>query len=123
MANELIPYYEPGKDITCQATAAVTGKRFVAVSGNRQTDGSISAAHATAAGAILGVAKYDAASGAKFGVARGGIVPVTAGGTIAAGAQVEVGSNGQAVTLASGKAVGYCVNGATSSNDAQIALY
>jgi hypothetical protein len=56
------------------------------------------------------------------GVIRAGIVPVTAGGTIAAGAQVEVGTNGQAVTLASGKAVGTCCDGATNGNDARIAL-
>ncbi len=122
MANECIPFYEPGQRITAQATAGVTGKRFVNVSANRQTDGSISVAHATAAGAVFGVSTYDAATGEKLGVIRGGVVPVTAGGTIAAGARVEVGTNGQAVTLASGIAVGTCVNGATNGNDAQIAL-
>lgn len=122
MANELIPFYEPGKRITCQATAAVTGKRFVIITANRQADGSLSAAHATAAGAALGVSTYDAAIGEKFGVIRGGVVPVTAGGTIAAGARVEVGTNGQAVTFASGIPAGICVNGATSGQDAQIAL-
>lgn len=125
MANECLPYYEPGKRITCHATAGITGKRFVMVSGNRQSDGSISVSHATAALKVFGVSAYDAASGKKVGVLRGSgfIVPVTAGGTIAANAEVEVGTNGQAVTLASGKAVGIAVTGATNGNDAQIALY
>jgi predicted RecA/RadA family phage recombinase len=124
VANECLPYYEPGRRVTCQATATVTGKRFVNVSANRQTDGSISVAHATAAGSVFGVSAYDAATGEKVGVLRGSgfVVPVTAGGTIAAGARVEVGTNGQAVTLAAGIAVGICVTGATNGNDAQIAL-
>lgn len=122
MANECIPYSEPGQRVTGHATAGITGKRFVNVSANRQADNSISVAHATAAGAVFGVSAYDAATGEKLGVIRGGIVPVTAGGTIAAGARVEVGTNGQAVVLASGIAVGTCVTGATNGNDAQIAL-
>lgn len=124
MANEAIPFYEPGRRLTAQATANVTGKRFVNISANRQADGSLSVAHATAAGSVFGVAAYDAASGSKVGVLRGSgfVVPVTASGTIAAGARVEVGSNGQAVTLASGIAVGIAVTGATNGNDAQIAL-
>ncbi|GAA3781229.1 DUF2190 family protein [Micromonospora maritima] len=124
MANEAIPFYEPGRRITCHATAGVTGKRFVNISANRQSDGNFSVAHATAAGAAFGVAAYDAATGEKVGVLRGSgfVVPVTAGGTIAAGARVEVGSNGQAVTIASGIAVGIAMTGATSGNDAIIAL-
>jgi predicted RecA/RadA family phage recombinase len=122
MANELIPYSEPGQQVTAQATATVTGKRFVNISGNRTANGNYSVAHATAAGSVFGVSKYDAASGDPVGVIRGGIVPVTAGGTIAAGARVEVGTNGQAVTLASGIAVGTCCDAATNGNDARIAL-
>jgi hypothetical protein len=59
----------------------------VAITGNRQTDGSISVAHATAAGRAFGVSKYDAASGGKVGVMRGNsrVVFVNAGGAIAAG--------------------------------------
>ncbi len=124
MANECVPYFRPAANITGHATANVTGKRFVAVSNNLQTDGSISVAHAAAGAKAFGVVAYDAASGEKVGVLRAGhIAPVTAGGTIAAGAEVEVGSNGQAITLASGKAVGYAVTGATNGNDARIALY
>lgn len=125
MANENVGVYEPGSDITCKTSGAVTGKRFVAITGNRSSDGNITVAHATAAGRVFGVSKYDAASGALVGVARGNsrVTFVTAGGNIAAFAEVEVGSNGQAVTKSSGIAVGYAVTAATSGNDAEISLY
>lgn len=124
MANENVGVYEPGRDITGRASASVTGKRFLKISGNRSS-GNISVAHADAAGRVCGVSKYDAASGEIVGVARGNsrVTHVTAGGNIAAFAEVEVGSNGQAVTKASGVAVGYAVTAATSGNDAEISLY
>lgn len=124
MANELIAFKEPGADVTGQASATIIGKRFLAITGNMQTDGSITVAHATAGGRITGVSKYDAASGKKVGVARGPkVVPVTAGANIAAFAEVEVGTAGQAITKASGVAVGYVETAATSGADARVYLY
>lgn len=128
MANECIPLYEPGGDLTCVTTAAVTGKRFVALSAdtlNATTGALASVAHATAAGLILGVAVRDAASGARVAViARPGVVvPVAAGGTIAYGAEVEVGSTGKAVTIASGKAVGRAMQAGSNNNDVLVKLY
>jgi len=125
MANENIGVYEPGQDLTAVTTAAVTGKRFLMISGSRAANGNVSVSHATAAGRVCGVSKWDAASGALVGVARGNsrVTFVTAGGNIAAFAEVEVGSNGQAVTKASGVAVGYAVTAATSGGDAEISLY
>ena len=122
---ECIPFKEPGKDVTGQASSAVTGKRFLAITGNLQADGSITVAHAGAGVRVAGVSKYDAASGAKVGVIRGSkvVVPVTAGGTIAAGAEVESDAQGRAITLASGKAAGYAETAATSGSDARICLY
>jgi hypothetical protein len=35
VANDLVHFKRPGEDLTAQATAAITGKRFVVVSGNR----------------------------------------------------------------------------------------
>lgn len=124
MANENVGVYEPGRDISGRASAAVTGKRFLKISGNR-SGGNIAVAHADAAGRVCGVSKYDAASGEIVGVARGNsrVTYVTAGGNIAAFAEVEVGANGQAVTKASGVAVGYAVTAATSGADAEISLY
>lgn len=124
MANENYGVYEPGADITGHASAAVTGKRFLKISGNR-TDGNIAVAHADAAGRVAGVSKYDAASGQKVGVMRGNsrVVHVLASGAIAAFAEVEVGANGVAVTKAAGIAVGYAVTAAADGADAQISLY
>lgn len=124
MANENVGIYEPGADLTGVATGAITGKRFLAISGNR-SNGNLAVAHATAAGRIAGVSRWDAAIGQLVGVARGSgrVIAVTAGGNIAAFAEVEVGSNGQAVTKASGVAVGYAVTAATSGGDAEISLY
>lgn len=124
MANELVDIYKPGHDITGRASATVVGKRFLKISGNR-SGGNIAVAHATAAGRVCGVSKYDAASGAIVGVARGNarVVPVTASGAIAAFAEVEVGANGVAVTKTSGIAVGYALNAAADGADAEISLY
>lgn len=127
MANETIPLYRPGDDVTATASGAVTGKTFVDISGavSAANGTPITVATATAAGLSVGVASRDTASGAKLHVLRGkgSVVPVTAGGTIAVGAEVEVGSNGRAVTLASGKARGRAWSAGTSGNDVFIELY
>lgn len=117
--------YDPGCDITAVATAAVTARRFLAISGNRSASGPISVAPATAGGRICGVAGNTADSGAQVRVIRGAsrVVWVEAGGNIAAGAEVEVGTNGKAVTLDEGAAVGYAITGATSGAPAEISLY
>lgn len=124
MANELIAYKEPGADVTGTTSAAVTGKRCLAITGNMQTDGTLTVAHATAGDRICGVAKYDAGSGQRVGIARGPkVLPITAGGAIAAFAEVEVGTDGQVVTLAAGVPIGYVETAATSGQDARVNLY
>ena len=117
--------YDPGSDITGEATATVTARRFLAISGNRAAGGNVAVAPATAAGRIFGVAGNDAATGALVRVVRGNsrVVKVDAGGSIAAFAEVEVGSAGKAVTLASGVAVGYALTAATNNTVAEISLY
>jgi hypothetical protein len=115
--------YDPGNDITAEATGSITARRLVAPSGNRTSGGNIAVATATAAGAVLGVAVTDASTGQLVAVARGGVVKVAAGGAISAGAQVEVGSAGKVVALASGIAIGLAVTGASNNSDAEIALY
>jgi hypothetical protein len=113
MANECIPLYRPGLDITAVTTGAVTGKTFVEYSA------------ATAAGKVAGVAAYDAASGARVAVIRGKgqIVPVTAGGTITALAEVEVGSGGKAVAFSAGVKVGRALSAGTNNNEVIVELY
>lgn len=124
MANELIDIYKPGGDITGRASATVTGKRFLKISGNR-SGGNIAVAPADAGGRICGVSKYDAAATAIVGVARGNarVVPVTADGAIAAFAEVEVGAAGKAKTKNAGVAVGYALTAAADGADAEISLY
>src|SRR6476620_8219233 len=134
MANDCIPYFRPGKDVTAQAEGAVTGKRCVQIS-NPRTSGPGLAATAEgsnyvvgipsttgalgAAKRIFGVAKYDAPDGGKVGVIRGGIVPITAGGNITAGAEVEVAADGRVITLAAGIAIGVACGTTTTGNDCE----
>ena len=112
MANESIPLFRPGQDISATASAAVTGKRFVAWTGGLLPLTSPktlpTAAHATAAGAIAGVSSYDAASGSRFAIQRGKglVVTVTAAAAITALAEVEVGPAARSSPRPSGVAVG-----------------
>lgn len=135
-ANECLPLYDPGATITAAVTAAVTGKRCVAISGGFQSGpglsntgegGNIQVAHAAAAGRIFGVAAYDQPTvGAKVPVERGAgkVLPITAGAAIAAGAEVEVGANGQVVTKAAGIPVGVAVGAAAGAGvDCFVSLY
>lgn len=117
--------YDPGKDITAEATAAVTARRFLAVSGNRTAGGNMAVALAAAGGRTCGVAGNAAAAGGLVRVVRGNsrVVRVTASGAIAANAEVQVGANGTATTLAAGIAVGYALTGAADAADAEISLY
>lgn len=117
--------YEPGQDITGHATAAITARRFVAISGNRAASGVISVAPAAAGGRICAVAAHDAAVGQMVHLVRGSsrVVWVGAGGNIIAGAEVEVGADGKAVPKTTGVAVGYALTGAANGTDAEISLY
>lgn len=147
LANECIPYKLPGISVSAKASAAITGKRFVKISGNRTGGGGEGAAGATTVGVGLstdlenlylvaqcvakdqcfGVSGFDAAINGELKVykkAAGVIVPVTSGAAIAAGAEVESDAEGKAITLAAGKALGYCLNGVSGANkDTEIILY
>lgn len=126
-------YYTPGQEISgIVTTTAVIGKRFVKVNANRvagpllntsAAGGNIAIAPATAAGAGLGVARWDGAVGAIVPVVTAGVVPVTATGAIAAGVEVEIAAAGTVSTYSAGIKVGYCVSGAADTADAQIKLY
>lgn len=124
-ANECIPYKEPGTAPTGTATAAVTGKKAVAISGDLNADGTVSIAPPAAGGRIFGVAAYDAAIGGRVKVYRqpGIILPITAAAAITAGAQVQVDATGAVVPLAAGVAIGTAVTGAADTEDAMIALF
>jgi hypothetical protein len=137
MVNDCIPIYEPGGTLTCHASVAITGKRFVSVTAEPQgplvtgldTDadgGNIIVGQPTTGGRVLGVANRDVASGGKVGVlcTPGLIVPVTASATLAATNQVATTNDGRARPAASGDyAIGLCVGGAAAAADAAVKLY
>lgn len=128
MANECIPLFRPGQDVSATASAAVTGKRFVDWTGyfSLTTPSTLpTAAHATAAGKIAGVAAYDAASGSRVAIIRGKgqIVPVTAAGSITAGAELEVGTAGKATTFSAGVKVGRALSAGSTDTDMWVELY
>ncbi|BBZ05992.1 hypothetical protein MDOR_01610 [Mycolicibacterium doricum] len=117
--------YDPGADLTAEATGAVTAKRFVKIAGNRTSGGNIAVSPAAAGERPCAVAGNDAAGGGLVRVVRGNsrVVRVTASGAIAANAEVQVGANGTAQTKAAGLAVGYAVTDAADATDAEISLY
>ena len=130
MANESIPLFRPGQDISATASAAVVGKRFVAWTGGLLPLTSPktlpTAAHATAAGQVAGVSSYDAPTiGSRFAIQRGSglVVTVTAGGNFAALSEVEVGANGKAVVKGAGVAVGRALSAGSTDTDCFVELY
>lgn len=124
--NDLIPFKEHAERVTCTPSAAVTGKTFVSISGDKNADGSYTIAPTPAGGKVFGVACWDAAVGKKVTVITipaGDIVPVTASAALAAGASVASAAGGQAVTAAGGaRACGIVVTGAAAGTDAQVHL-
>lgn len=126
MANECIPLYDAGDEVTVTASANVTGKTFVSLTGavNASNGTLATAGPCPAAAKAFGVANKDAASGTRLVALRGPrVVPVACAGTFAAGDEVEVGANGQAVKLASGKPVGYAMSAGSANNEAYVAIY
>src|SRR5438309_1001956 len=114
--NECVPRYRPADQLTGHATAAITGKRFLKISGGFQagpalntsvSGGNVQVAHADPSDYTIGISNKDCASGSKLTIVgiNGGTFPVTADGTVTAGDKVMVGSAGKAKTLASGSAV------------------
>lgn len=124
MANECIPFKEPGSRVTGQAKNDITGKRFIVIGGDISADGAISVDHSSS-GRVIGVSAYDAPQGGKVGVIRGAriVVPVTAAFSGAAGADVASDAQGRAVAVGAGVAAGYLETACTSGQDARVCLY
>jgi hypothetical protein len=130
--NVSTQYFETG-NVSFRATANITGKRFVAPSGDvtggpgLSTDNQNLYRMATCGAGLkpAGVAKYDVASGTVGGMhgQPGMIVPVTTGAAIVAGVQVQSDGAGAAITLASGVPAGLAMSGAGSGADCQVKLY
>lgn len=125
--NPAVPFWDEGNTVTARATAAITGKRFVCISGPR-IDGHPAVNHQASSSTrkTLGVSAYDAASGADVMVhsAPGMVVPVTASGAISAGASVFSTADGRATAAdpGTGKTAGHALDDATDGADAVIKL-
>jgi hypothetical protein len=88
--SDYAPLYMPGDVITVVTSAAVTGGRVAAVSGN----GTVAHAGADSA-AVVGVFVQDAASGANVGMhGRGQVHISTASGGITAGDRINTAATG-----------------------------
>lgn len=124
-ANECIPYKTLADTFTARCSAAVVGKTFVVISGDRTGGGGGGAEGATTVGVGLsadaenvykiatagagvkavGVAGWDAAINTEtkvYAVGHGNILPVTAGGAFAAGEQVMSDAAGKAIAYVEG---------------------
>lgn len=128
MANECIPLFRPGADITGQCSAAVTGKRVLRITATRDvTTGLIVVANVTVATQRpFGIAAYDAAINTRVPIikGKGAIVPVTAGAAIAFDTEVESDTTGRVVTFSTGAKVGRTVEAASGAGvDVYIELY
>jgi hypothetical protein len=117
---------EPGSSLTYKASAAVTGKRFLKVTGNR-TGGGMGGLSADLANAYqmaqtvadenaVGVSAQDCASGALGRCISGGIVTVESGAAVAAGAIVKSDGSGRAITwITAGAVLGIAMTGVGAS--------
>lgn len=117
---ENVPVYLPGKAITSQASATITGGQLVYVSGS----GTV-APTATAADIPVGVAAFDAAAGEKVTVyGRGTVYKLTASGAITAGASVAAGAAGAVAAHTVGtndaRAFGIALTTATNGTTVEI---
>jgi hypothetical protein len=124
VADDVIPFYSPGSDLTCHAAVAITGKRFVHIAGNRAANGLIQVNH-QASHVALGVARYTAALGKPVPVIteQDTVVPVTLGASLAAGVSVTSDAQGRAIAAAAGApAAGILVTAGVNGADGQVLL-
>lgn len=113
MATDYAPLHKPGEAFTRTTSGAVTAGQVVIVSGVDTV-----APSAGASAAALGVAAFDAASGADVTVLTGGVHILAASGAITAGDLVTSAASG-AVAAFSGTTystiIGIALNTAASS--------
>jgi hypothetical protein len=95
--SDYTPVINPGQAWTSTASAAVTGGQLLAVSGS----GTVAPAGAGAT-ATLGVAAFDAPSGARVTIWPGVVHEVTAAAAVTAGQTLKAAANGQVTPWVSG---------------------
>lgn len=119
------PFWDEAESITCHASAAVTGKRFVAISGAR-VDGNprVASAAGTATTKAIGVSGYTVPIATKVTVYTkpGLIMPVTASGAITAGQPVYSAADGRATATVTGLVAGWAMDDAADGVDCPIKL-
>lgn len=86
---DYLPLFKPGQSITSTTSAAVTGGQLLIVSGSGTVAASSAATHL-----FVGVAAFDAASGAEVTIHKGGVQRLTATGAITAGERVMAAAGG-----------------------------
>lgn len=133
--NECIPFYRPGKDITCKAAQALTGCRVVKLSSTGRTAGPglVSSDDPavyqvdlpSAGGRVFGVTGYDVASGAIVPIKREGVLPVKTSGAIAtADLEVKAAADGTILAATTGATViGKVLTPCSSGDLAEFVLY
>lgn len=122
MANEMVPYFDPGDNVTCYTSAAVVGKRFVSISGAKVNEHP-RVAQSGAGVAAVGVACYDAAINTLVPVQTEGVVPVTAGAAITAGDPIKSDASGRAIPQGgTGIILGYAWDDNAGAGDVPVKL-
>ena len=115
------PLFNPGKAFTRQASAAITGGQLVIVSGS----GTVAPSSAATA-SWLGVAAFDAASGANVGVFNEGVQRIIATGSITAGQLVEAATAGTVAAHTNGtndfNVVGIALTSVTTGQLVEVSL-
>jgi hypothetical protein len=124
-ANQCVPLFRPGQDITCSCDVALSGKTFVSIKANQAAQsvtGLAEVVQTTAAAKPFGVLAHDGAIDEPVDVIRSGVVPMVAGAALQSGQGVEVGAAGAPVLLASGQRVGTVMFNAANGAEVFIAL-
>lgn len=125
MSNDVIPFHDPGDTVTCRASGAVTGKRFVTIAGPREDELYLVARSGLGA-VVFGVASRDAAADADVMVFRpGAVLPVTVGAAgLDAGDPVKSDAAGRAVVAAAGDNIaGFVLDDVDAGDDARVSFH
>lgn len=141
MSPEVVAFFDPGQDITVQASAGATGGRCLGLPTGQNAGGSAGISDTgdglaicplpTANGPVFGVAAHDAAVNGKVDVLRPPkVVPIEVAspnaGVIATSAEVSVEADGRVKTRAAGQSpIGRHIGPATSAAGqyAKVVLY
>jgi hypothetical protein len=148
-ANECTPYKTLADTFTARCSAAVTGKTFVIISGDRTGGGGGGAEGSTtvgvglsadaenvykvkvcgAGGKAVGVAGWDGAENAEikvYAVGHGTILPITAGEAITAGWVVASDAAGKVIKYTEGAGVfplGIAMTKAANAKDVEVLFF